>query len=86
MVILLGGAMICVPGFLSDAVGLLLMIGPVRHLVIRATGRRLARRVQTIPTGTWRVMNVRSRMKDDRMTPPLPPLDRSLGPGEEDSR
>jgi len=51
LVVLLGGVMICVPGFVSDAFGLLLMIGPVRHLVIRATGRRLARRVPTIRIG-----------------------------------
>ncbi len=83
LVILLGGAMICVPGFLSDTLGLLLMVGPLRHLVIRTTGRRLARRVQAFPTGTWRVMNVRSRPTADEPPPPLPPLNRSLGPGDD---
>jgi UPF0716 protein FxsA len=83
LVILLGGAMICVPGFISDALGLLLMVGPFLHLIIRATGRRLARRVQTIPTGTWRVMNARSRPTHDEPPIPLPPLNRSLGPGVE---
>lgn len=85
LVILLGGAMICVPGFISDALGLLLMIGPLRHLAIRATGRRLARRVQTIPIGTWRVMNARSRVIPDEPSPPFPPLNRSLGSGEDNS-
>ena len=40
LVVLAAGVLICVPGFIGDALGLLLMIGPVRHLVIRASGRR----------------------------------------------
>jgi UPF0716 protein FxsA len=48
LVVLLGGVMICVPGFIGDTLGLLLMISPVRHLVIRAAGHRMARRVQAI--------------------------------------
>lgn len=51
LVVLAGGALICIPGFVGDAVGLLLMVGPVRHLVIRLGGRRLARRAQTIRLG-----------------------------------
>ena len=46
LVVLIGGVIICVPGFVGDAVGLLLMIGPVRHFVIRAFGHHLAQRVQ----------------------------------------
>ena len=42
LVVLIGGVLICVPGFIGDAFGLLLMIGPVRALVIRASGNRLA--------------------------------------------
>ncbi len=61
LVVFIGGVMICVPGFVGDAVGLLLMIGPVRRLVIRVSGNRLARRVQRIPTGRWRVIDVSSR-------------------------
>jgi UPF0716 protein FxsA len=47
VVLLLGGFLVCVPGFISDVVGLALLIGPVRHLVIRAAGRSLARRLAT---------------------------------------
>jgi UPF0716 protein FxsA len=61
LVVLIGGVMICVPGFIGDALGLLLMIGPFRHLVIRVSGRRLARRVQTTRTNRWRVVDVRAR-------------------------
>ena len=78
LVVLIGGVMICVPGFIGDAIGLLLMIGPVRHLVIRAAGHRLARRVQTVPSGPWRVIDSRSRPRRDATPdgpgPPRPPL------------
>ena len=49
LVILIGGVMICVPGFIGDALGLLLMIGPVRHVLIRMVGHRLARRAPAPP-------------------------------------
>jgi UPF0716 protein FxsA len=45
VVLLLGGVLVCVPGFIGDALGILLLIGPVRHAVIRVIGRRLGRRV-----------------------------------------
>jgi UPF0716 protein FxsA len=60
VVVLAGGIMICIPGFISDALGLLLMIGPVRHLIIRVSGSRVARRVQTTRPGRWTVVDVRS--------------------------
>jgi UPF0716 protein FxsA len=86
LVILIGGVMICVPGFIGDALGLLLMIGPVRHLAIRAAGHRLARRVQTVRTDRWRVVSAGSRPAHDE-PPPVP--DRPglpLGPGESETR
>lgn len=61
VVVLAGGLMIVVPGFVSDALGLLLMIGPVRQAVIRAAGHRVARRVQTVRAGRWTVVDIRSR-------------------------
>jgi UPF0716 protein FxsA len=71
LVVLIGGVMICVPGFISDALGLLLMIGPVRHLVIRASGHGLARRVQTFRPGRWQVIDASSRpMRDNLPRPP----------------
>jgi UPF0716 protein FxsA len=65
LVVLIGGVMICIPGFIGDVVGLALMIGPVRTLVIRISGRRLARRIQRLRTGMGRVIDVRSRPSDD---------------------
>jgi UPF0716 protein FxsA len=71
LVVLIGGVMICVPGFIGDALGLLLMISPVRHLVIRASGHGLARRVQTFRPGRWRVIDASSRpMRDGLPRPP----------------
>ena len=58
VVALAGGIMICIPGFISDALGLLLLIGPVRHFVIRVGGRRMAGRVQTIRPGRWGAIDV----------------------------
>jgi UPF0716 protein FxsA len=86
LVVLMGGVMICVPGFIGDALGLLLMIGPLRRLVIRVAGNRLARRAQTIRIRSWRVIDTRFQAMRDDSSPPLRPPDRSLGPGEDTGR
>jgi UPF0716 protein FxsA len=80
LVVLIGGVLICVPGFIGDALGLLLMIGPVRHFVIRLSGHRLARGVQTGRSGPWRVIDARSRPARDAFPLPPTPPDRPLGP------
>jgi UPF0716 protein FxsA len=80
LVVLIGGVMIVIPGFIGDALGLLLMIGPARHLVIRVFSHRLARRLQQTGTGRWQVVNARARPKREDL-PPLPgPADRPPGP------
>jgi UPF0716 protein FxsA len=77
LVVLIGGVMICVPGFIGDAAGLLLMIGPVRHLVIRAFGHPLAGKVQKMTPGRWGFIDARSTpVRNDRAPRnpiPLPP-------------
>lgn len=83
LLVLVGGILISVPGFVGDALGLLLMVGPVRDLVVRIAGRRLAGRVRTVRTDRWRVVDARSRpvstaTPDDRPRPP----ERPLGPGD----
>jgi UPF0716 protein FxsA len=60
VVVLSGGILVCVPGFISDALGLLLLVGPVRHLLIRIGGRSLARRVQTMGTVHWSAIDART--------------------------
>lgn len=82
LVVLIGGVMIVIPGFIGDALGLLLMIGPVRHLVIRVFSHRLARRLQQTGTGRWQVVTARARPKPDDL-PSLPrPADRPPGPDD----
>jgi UPF0716 protein FxsA len=83
LVVLIGGVMICVPGFVGDAFGLLLMIGPVRHLLIRVSGRRLARRVQGFGTGRGWVVDARSRQVHDDGSS-RPPSDPTHQLGEPD--
>jgi UPF0716 protein FxsA len=76
VVVLAGGALICVPGFIGDAIGLLLMLGPVRHFLVRAAGHRLARRVQSVPLGNRWVVDARSRPVGGAQVPPAGrPLD-----------
>jgi UPF0716 protein FxsA len=82
LVVLVGGFMICVPGFVSDALGLALMIGPVRHLLIRAAGNRLARRIPTIRIQGWRETDTRRRAVHDDSATSSPPPGPSLGPGD----
>lgn len=46
--ILVGGALLLTPGFLTDAVGFALMVPPVREFLRRTVGKRLANRVVVI--------------------------------------
>jgi UPF0716 protein FxsA len=65
VVVLAAGIMICVPGFISDALGLLLLIGPIRRLVVRIGGRRVARRVEVMRPGRWGVVDVQTWPTDE---------------------
>jgi UPF0716 protein FxsA len=60
VVMLAGGVLVCIPGFISDGLGLLLLIGPVRHLLIRLGGRSMARRVETMGATRWSAIDVRT--------------------------
>jgi UPF0716 protein FxsA len=79
LIVFMGGVMIFVPGFIGDAFGLLLMIGPVRSLVIRLFSHRLARRLQQTGTVGGQVINVRARSKRDNPPPLSAPADRPPG-------
>lgn len=63
VVVLFAGVMICVPGFVSDAVGLLLIVRPVRNLLIRKAGNRLARRVHSMEDVRVNVIKIVPRPK-----------------------
>ena len=79
VVVLIGGCMLCVPGFLGDAAGLLLMVRPVRHLVIRLAGHRLARHVQTFGAGRWSFVSTTSRPSGGGSS--MPSSAPQVGPG-----
>jgi UPF0716 protein FxsA len=46
VLVIFGGAFLITPGFLTDIVGLILLIPPTRALVRRVLVRRLGRRVE----------------------------------------
>jgi UPF0716 protein FxsA len=72
--VFIGGVLICVPGFIGDLLGLLLMIRPVRSLVIRVSGQQLARRIQQSRVDGWRVIDTRAARgsRAPRDEPPSP--------------
>ena len=82
VVVLAGGILVCVPGFISDAIGLVLLIGPVRHLLIRLGGRRMARRVQTARPLRWNAIDVGTwpASPDRAAAEPTPPMIEPPGP------
>jgi len=51
VLVLLAGALLLTPGFVTDAVGVLLLLPPVRASVRALTRRRLARQVTVRRTG-----------------------------------
>ncbi len=73
VVVLAGGIIICMPGFISDALGLLLMIRPVRGLFILVAGRWLVRRVQTARAVRGTVIDTSSRPPPQESPAELPP-------------
>jgi UPF0716 protein FxsA len=82
VVVLAGGAMICLPGFISGALGLMLMVGAVRELVVRGGGYWLGRQVRHI---TWRrgmVTDVDSRAAAHSTATAMTRPGRTISPGE----
>lgn len=73
--ILVAGALLLFPGFVTDALGLLLLLPPVRAGVRAFLRRRFVRRVQV-------VRSVRTATWSDSGRPPYPPPEppRSLPP------
>jgi UPF0716 protein FxsA len=82
VIVLVGGLMICIPGFISDGLGLLLMIGPVRHLAIRMGGRWLGHRVETMRPVRLTVIDVDSQPTTGDVPTPLGLPRRTIEPGE----
>jgi UPF0716 protein FxsA len=79
VVALAGGLLVCLPGFLTDAAGLLLLVGPVRHLLIYLGGRRVARHVQTMRPVRGGIIDVRTWSTSDG-APTTTPAPRTIEP------
>jgi len=83
LVVLIGGLMICIPGYISDALGLMLMISPVRRGVIRVAGRGLGRKLQTVRiVRSWRPMSPPPNATFDSSSPALELPRPALDPGD----
>lgn len=58
VMVALAGALLLLPGFFTDALGLILLVPPVRTVVIRLIGRRLGARAKVtrsaVIDGEWR--------------------------------
>lgn len=55
VLVIFGGAFLITPGFLSDIVGVLLLLPPTRAVIRRLVIRRLGRRVVSTPGGRFDV-------------------------------
>ncbi|MDX5350152.1 MAG: FxsA family protein [Paracoccaceae bacterium] len=57
VMVVMAGGLLLLPGFFTDALGILLLIPPLRTLVIKLVGRRLAKRgvmtQTTVIEGEW---------------------------------
>ena len=82
VLVLGGGVMICVPGFISGALGLMLMVGAVRDVVVRGGGYWLGRRVKHMASGRRMVTDVESRPTARTTVASLTAAPRRMAPGE----
>jgi UPF0716 protein FxsA len=82
VLVIMGGALLLTPGFLTDIVGLIFLIPPTRAL-IRAVSARFVRRRLALGTTVFSFGNAR-RPPRDRRAPGEPPGSRRR-PGPEDA-
>ncbi|WP_326696430.1 FxsA family protein [Streptomyces sp. NBC_01754] len=61
--LMLGGALLMIPGMISDAAGLLLLLPPVRALLGRYAERSLERRMRVAPPGGFSDSFQQARMR-----------------------
>ncbi|MDQ6782707.1 MAG: FxsA family protein [Actinomycetota bacterium] len=69
VVLLAAGLLVCIPGFVTDVVGLLLMVPPVRALAGRVVAGRLVHRAAKLSP----VLDVGSHSPDPPLQPGDPP-------------
>jgi UPF0716 protein FxsA len=73
--ILVAGVLLVIPGFVTDALGLLLLIPPVRAVARRFVSRRVLREVEMVRSKQWTRGEPRPRqyVPPERPSPPAPP-------------
>ena len=77
--ILVAGVLLVIPGFVTDALGLVLMAPPVRAVVRRFVSRRVLREVEMVRSKQWTRADPRPRQyvpperRPPRPPTPLPP-------------
>ena len=57
----MAGVLLVIPGFVTDALGLLLLLPPVRAVVRRFVSRRVLREVETVRAKQWTRAEPRTR-------------------------
>ena len=72
--ILVAGVLLVIPGFVTDAFGLLLLFPPIRAVVRRFVSRRVLREVDMVRTKQWTRGEPRPRqyVPPERQQPPPP--------------
>ena len=75
-IILVAGVLLVIPGFVTDALGLLLLLPPVRAVVRRFVSRRVLREVEMVRSKQWTRAEPRTR----QYVPPEPPPPRPPTP------
>lgn len=90
LLVLGGGVLLCVPGFVGDVIGLLLMVGPVRHVVIRLAGHRVAQGARLVRFDRGGVVDASTHDRPppgrDGGEPPARFIGRAGAAGEPDGR
>lgn len=74
--ILVAGVLLVIPGFVTDALGLLLLLPPVRAVVRRFVSRRVLREVEMVRSRQWTRADPPSRQyvpPESPRRPPSPP-------------
>jgi UPF0716 protein FxsA len=73
--ILVAGVLLVIPGFVTDALGLLLLIPPIRAVARRFVSRRVLREVEMVRSKQWTRAEPppRQYVPPERRPPPPPP-------------
>ena len=71
--ILVAGVLLVIPGFVTDALGLLLLVPPIRAVVRRFVSRRVLREVEMVRSRQWTRADPPPRQYVPPESPPRPP-------------